>query len=240
MPRRAVNIWFWVATVANLIVAAFLLVLVYAFLLLAGIAAGIEAWPYYATLASGFVLSMVAWILGQQLPGKTRRFGLILNGGVSLICLAVLVAGISLWLHATRRSFRVPAGFQGDLYLVHDPWHGAHVTRGLWKTTYTFPMDGVLVVSDPAPSSSRDEYEYFYPDGNTLTIHDAGPGTLPDTPENRQNTKEVVTYFGRTLSYGGMEECPVEEITIGTRAFILARKVESPSPFDVHPGLCKH
>jgi hypothetical protein len=240
LPGRAVNIWFSVVSVANLVVSAFMLLLVYALLLLAGIADGIRAWPYYAILASGFVLSILTWILGQQLPSKTRRFGLILNGSVSLICLAVIAAGVSWWLHGTRRLFRVPAGFQGDLYLVHDPWHGAPVSKRFGRTIYTFPSDGVLVVSDHAPSVSRDEYEYFYPNGNSSMIHDTGPGTLLDTPENRQNTREVITYFRRTLSYGGMEECPVEEITIGTRAFILARKVESPFPLGAHPGLCKH
>ena len=239
MAEGAIRIGFWVVSFANLMVCAFLLLLVYAYLLLAGIAAGIVAWPYYVTLLCGFLLSIVAWVLSGILIGKTKRIGRIFNGALFLIYAVIVAVGVSMWFRATRRLFLVPAGFQGDLYIVHDPWHGISGTKGFWRTKYIFPSDGFLVVSDPAPEFYNDKYQYIYPDGTVQIIHDAGPGTLPDTPENRQNTKEVVTYFGRSSNYGGREECPVEEISIGTRAFLLARQSESRPPFDTHPGLCK-
>jgi hypothetical protein len=240
MSRRRLKIWFWVASVANLAVCAFTLLLIYAYLLLMGIAAGIVAWPYYVALISGFLLSIVAWVLSGKLVGKTKLIGRLLNGAAFLIYAGIVVVGVSMWFHATRRLFLVPARFQGDLYVVHDRWHGTSGTKGFLRVKYTFPSDGFLVVSDPDPMFFNDKYQYIYPDGTVQTIHDAGPGTLQDTPENRQNTKEIVTYFGRTSKYGDHEECPVEEISIGTRAFLLARQSEGPPPIETHPGLCKH
>jgi len=84
-----------------------------------------------------------------------------------------------------------------------------------------------------------DHYRYIYPDGHTLDIKDAGPGTLQATPENRSNKTEVVIFFGRTLQPIGPKDCFVEEISIGTQAFLLTKRSVEQPPVVTHPGICR-
>jgi hypothetical protein len=106
------------------------------------------------------------------------------------------------------------------------------------RTTYLFPNDGVLETANPAPTAFSDEYRYLYPDGHTQKLNDAGSGTLQDTPENRSNMTEVVTYFGRISQPNGPNECYVEEISIGTKAFLLTKRPVPQPPNITHPGIC--
>jgi hypothetical protein len=208
---------------------------------LSGFAAGVDLWPFlvlFGLLGTGLLLAIVSLPLTRSISTIRKRWlGYVLNGGSLLIYLAVLTTGVSIWLHTTRRHFLVPAGFQGDLYLVHKPAHLSDAHKSHWRTIYRYPTDGILETYDPAPSSFSDEYEYIYPDGHTQKLKDAGPGTLQDTPESRTNTREVVTYFAR-YSSGGPNQCSMEEISIGTRAFLLSRHTASPSPEQIHPGIC--
>lgn len=230
---------FWFATAGNLLVCGLLVAFTYLILELMGIAAGVETWPLWTCLAVGLPLTVICWKLAKGLGSARKRFwGYVLNGGTLLVYSLFVVSVVSLWFHTTRRTFLVPAGFQGELFVVHDPKSPGRGEKNLMRMVYRFPKDGVLVVSDPAPTFFSDRYEYLYSGSHTLDIADAGPGTLPDTAENRANKKEIVTYNGRTSYSGDHPQCPVEEISIGTRAFLLARQSESASPFITHPQIC--
>lgn len=233
------NKWFWTITAANVTVCLLMVGFIYLILTaLAAFAAGVTTWPLFVLFGIGLVLAAVSLPLTRSVPAKRMRWlGYVLNGGPLLIYLATLVIGATVWLHMTRRLFLVPAGFQGDLYLVHDANHGQKAREGYLRTTYSFPSDGVLETRDPAPTAFSDEYEYIYPDGHVQKLNDAGPGTLQDTPENRANAREVVTYFGRTSS-NGPNDCSIEEISIGTRSFLLSRHNEGPPPDKTHSGIC--
>jgi hypothetical protein len=234
------NRWFWAITAANVVVCLLLIVFIYFILIaLAAFAAGVTTWPLFVLFAMGSVLTAISLLLARSVPTKRkRRLGYVVNGGPLLIYCAVLVIGASIWLHTTRRLFLVPAGFQGNLYVVHALDHGQRVRKNYHRTTYLFSNDGVLETKDPAPTAFSDEYAYVYPDGHLQKLGDAGPGTLPDTPENRANTTEVVTYFGRSLTPSGPNDCAMEEISIGTRSFLLSRRFEGPTPDKTHPGIC--
>jgi hypothetical protein len=224
--------WFWVITAANVAVCALLIVFIGAILsVLAAFAAGVTEWPVAALLVAGVVLSAVSWPLTKRVPSRRKRwFGRALNGSACAVYVLVLVTVAGMLLHATRRRFLVPAGFQGELVLVHAPNHGEKGRKGLLRTTYEFPSSGILITPDPAPTGLfSDQYEYIYPNGRLQRLGDAGPGTLQDTPENRANTHEVVTYFGRSSS-GGAHNCSTEEISIGTRALLLGRRNNPPPP----------
>ncbi|NYF90648.1 hypothetical protein RBB79_13640 [Tunturiibacter empetritectus] len=234
------NRWFWAITAANVVVCVLLIVFIYFILIALGaFAAGVTTWPLFVLFATGSVLTAISLPLTRSVPTKRkRRLGYALNGCTLVIYCALLCTGVSIWLHTTRRLFLVPAGFQGDLYVVHALDHGQKVHKNYLRTTYLFSNDGVLETQDPAPTAFSDEYAYVYPDGHLKKIGDAGPSTLPDTPENRANTTEVVTYFARSLTPIGPNDCAMEEISIGTRSFLLSRRFDGPAPDKTHPGIC--
>jgi hypothetical protein len=231
---------FWIITLANVTVCALLIGSVYLVLiLLAAFAAGVDDGTVYVLLAVGLILTAISWPLTRSAATLRKRLmGYALNGGALLVYFMLLIAMGKIWLHITHRLFLVPAGFQGDLYVVHDSSHGQDATKNLLRKTYLFPSDGVLKTHDPAPTAFSDEYRYVYPDGHQQRLNDAGPGTLPDTSKNRANTTEVVTYFARLSPSSGQSHCSVEQISIGTRAFLLAKHSESPPPEKTHPGIC--
>jgi hypothetical protein len=235
--------WFWAITIANAAACALLIALIYLILsVLAAFAAGVEEWPFFVLFglfAAGIALSVISWPLTRAAPTRSKRWiGYGVNGSALSIYLLFFVGIAIIWLQTTRRLFLVPAGFQGDLYVVHDSNPTRKQPNGFGRTTYLFPKDGVLETPDPAPTAFSDEYRYVYPDGHSLKLNDAGPGTLQDTPENRTSTTEVVTYFGRSLQPNGPSDCYVEEISIGTRAFLLSKRPVSQPPEVTHPGIC--
>jgi hypothetical protein len=235
--------WFWTITVANATVCVLLIALLYAVLsALAAFAAGIESWPFFVLaglLALGAVLSVVSWPITRVAPKRLNRWlGYGVNGGALLVYLTLIAGAAVIWLQTTRRSFLVPAGFQGELYVVHDSRPRPKGGYSFRRATYLFPNDGVLETPDPAPNTFSDEYRYLYPDGHTLKLNDAGVGTLQDTPENRSNVTEVVTYFARSSPPVGAGDCWVEEISIGTRAFLLTKRPTPKPPNVTHPGVC--
>lgn len=240
-PERYRNKWFWTITVANATTCVLLIALLYALLSVLAVAAGVKSWPFFVLaglLALGVVLSVFAYRIARMAPGRLNRWiGYCVNGGALLVYVTLCVGVAWVVSHTARRLFLVPAGFQGELYVVHDS--AARQSNPFWRTTYAFPSDGVLVTPRQMPSSFSDEYRYVYPDGHMLDVKDAGPGTLQDTPENRSNTTEVVTYFGRTSQLNGPNGCDVEEISIGTRAFLLAKHPIAQPPTVTHPDICR-
>ena len=204
---------FWIITAANVTVCVLLIGFIYLILIaLAAFAAGVEDRPAFVLLAVGLILTAISWPLTRSAPTLRKRLvGYALNGGALLVYLMLLIAAGGIWLHTTRRLFLVPAGFQGDLYVVHDSSRRQDETKSFRRKTYLFSSDGVLETHDSAPTAFSDEYRYVYPDGHQQKLSDAGPGTLPDTPENRANTTEVVTYFGRSSPPGGQSHRPATD-----------------------------
>jgi hypothetical protein len=106
------------------------------------------------------------------------------------------------------------------------------------RTTYRFPVSGILFTQDPPPAGLfSDRYEYIYPDGHLQKLGDAAPGTLQDNPESHAHKTEVVTYFRRGDSPKSPTDCVIEEISVGTRAFLLGRRDKQPAPLP-RPKIC--
>jgi len=232
-PQASRTRWFWIITAGNVIVCALLVVFIYAVMAaLAAFAAGVTETPGFVLLGIGLILTAVSWPITRGAPSKRKRWlGYALNGSALAVYTLVLATVATLWLHTTRRRFLVPAGFQGELILVHTPNRGELGRKGLLRTTYRFPGSGILITQDPPPAGLfSDRYEYIYPDGHLQKLGDAGPGTLHDTPENRANKTDVVTYFPRGDSPKSPTDCSIEEISVGTRAFLLGRHDNPPAP----------
>jgi hypothetical protein len=168
----------------------------------------------------------------RSAPSKRKRWlRYALNGGALAVYAIVLATVATIWLYTTRRRFLIPAGFQGELILVHTPNRGEPGRKGLLRTTYQFPVSGILITQDPLPAGLfSDRYEYIYPDGHLQNLRDALPGTLQDIPGNAANKTEVVTYFPRGDSPRSRTDCSFEEISVGTRAFLLDRRDKQPAP----------
>ena len=237
--------WFWALTGANLLICLLLIVFIFLVLTaLAHFAAGVAEWPGAVLLGIGLVLSTITGIITRTVPRSSRHSMRYSLNGVALAVYLIVIVGLgTLFLRSTRRLFLLPAGFHGELYVVHGSTkRGAKGIPGFWRLTYQVPPNGVVITDDPMPAgSSMDMYKYVYPDGHQQSLKDAGPGTLPDTPENRLNDKEVVTYNSTFSPSSDVSRCEIEEVSIGTRAFLLG-----PHPYVTHatdpfnnPHLCR-
>lgn len=231
----------WWLTGANLCVVALFVLYIFAVIsALAAFAAGVEAWPAYVLLPIGISITILAMssVLTQS-ARKLSRASLAINGVISVFYIVLFLGFGLMRLRSTRRLFLVPAQYRGNLYLVHSPrvnveqrWH--------WKRkVYTFSSTGLLQTDDPEPTFFSDEYELVFPDGHRVSVPDAGPGTLPNTPENLANDVDVVAYFPRTTSGSGLLQCVADEISIGTRTFLLSLKREPPMPALPNPDICR-
>jgi hypothetical protein len=174
----------------------------------------------------------------RSAPSKRKRWwACALNGSAFTVYTLVLATVVTIWLYTTRRRFLIPAGFQGELILVHTPNRGERGRKGLLRTTYRFPVSGILITQDPLPAGLfSDRYEYIYPDGHLKKLGDAGPGALQDKPGNPANKTEVLTYFPRGDSLKS-PNCAFEEISVGTRAALLGRRDRQPAPLP-RPAIC--
>jgi hypothetical protein len=144
---------------------------------------------------------------------------------------------------AIHEQIIIPAGFHGDVYVIHDVPAASSSVTGWHRRTVHVDGEGIAVVSDPIAQLSNTVYFDQMTDGSLRKIRFSWYSTIPDTPENRANNRDRGMYFPRTGG-GGPTGCTVqfEEFYIGTQAQILADK----SPDDIaarlasHPQVCAH
>jgi hypothetical protein len=238
---------FWTLLTVDVVLTALLFLVIFAILsALGAFAAGIEVWPLFTCLGLIVCTACAGLIVSRKYPASgLRRVGFAVHGAAFCLCLMVVLSIGWMWFHAVRRRFLLPAGFQGDVYLLHVRHGGAPGEKTWWRTTYNVPIDGIVATTDPplAPGQSfMDEYDYVEPSGHLQELQDVGPGTLPDTPENRNDRSRAYTYFPRSGGEGIMDKCYMgdDEISIGTKAFLLSsrRQTDIDAYFVQHPELC--
>lgn len=231
----------------DLLLVGFLLLVIYAiFMALAAMAAGIDTWPLFACLALIFFIGCIGCVVSRKHRSQIlRRFGFAIHGTALSLALVVTICIGWSWLHMFRRRFLLVNGYQGDVYVLHSATGGTRPEKSWWRTTYQVPANGILVTTDPPLSAGQgfsDEYDYVESNGHLKELEDVGPGTLPDTPENGRDNSRVYSYFPRTGSGSTTDGCSFEsdEITIGTKAFILSqRKGNDMNAFLAqHPEVC--
>ncbi len=226
------KLWFWVLLIVELLLIGLLLLIAYAILMaLAAMAAGIITWPLYVAIGLIIGVACAGLAISRRYPPQgLRRLGFVTHGTAACLSLILLVLVGWSWFHAFRRRFLLPSGFQGEVYVLHSD-RGTQPEKTWWRTTYRVPENGILVTADRAlvgRQAFSDEYDYVGSGGRLHEIPALGPGTLPDTPENRSDNSRVYAYFPRSGSGRTVGGCPFEddEITIGTKAFILSRRRE--------------
>ena len=228
-PKKS---WYWTLLIFELALLALLLLILYAiFMAMAAMAAGITTWPLLVAFVLIVIVSSTGMAVSSRHPSLgLRRLGFATHATAACLCLILAaIIGWS-WLHAFRRRFPLPSGFQGEAYILHS-MAGTAPEKSWWRTTYRVPADGILVTTDPAlvgGQSFNDEFDYVERGGRLHEIPDAGPGTLPDTPENRNDNTRTYSYFLRSGSGSTSDGCAYEldEITIGTKAFVLSKRRE--------------
>jgi hypothetical protein len=244
---RTQRLWFWILFVADLLLVALLLLIIFSILMaLAAMAAGIIAWPLFTCIGLILVVSCSGLFFTRRYPSTIpRRLGFATHGAALFLSLSILIFVGWSWFHSTRRRFLLPAGFQGDVYILHAKG-GTPPEKSWWRTTYRVPEGGILSTSAPpllAGQSYIDEYDYVGANGRLQKLSDLGPGTLQDTQENRHDNQRVYTYFPRSGSGGTADGCSYEddEITIGTKAFILSaqRGTDINAFLAEHPEACE-
>ena len=236
---------FWIIIVANLLVAGFLVIVLYGMMLaLAVIAPEISSWPLFTVVFTGLVLSVVGLRVTRPFASRGWRiFGYVFHGGILAINAAIIVGVAVLYFGSTTEKFLIPQGYKGDVYVIYNASDGVPEQRTRRQVTYSIPFDGILRTRG---SMDRDftKSEYFYqsPDGTLEKIRDFWPVTIPETPENLSNDNDVGVFFPRTGTGTYSDDCAIEysQFYVGTKAFLLTKyKGKDLSEYvREHPGAC--
>ncbi|HEX8814115.1 MAG TPA: hypothetical protein VF753_01315 [Terriglobales bacterium] len=236
---------FWIATVANVLAAGLLGLVLYAMMLaLAVIAPEISSWPLFTVVLTGLVLSIVALRFTRPLASRGWRIsGYLLHGGILTINAAILLGSATLYVGSTAEKFLIPEGYKGDVYVIYNASDGVPEKRTRWQVTYAIPADGVLRTrGSMIRNFTKPEYFYQRPDGTLEKIRNFWPVTIPETPENLANDKDVGVFFPRTGAGNYSDNCAIayDQFYVGTKAFLLTRyKGKDLSEYvREHPGAC--
>lgn len=237
---------FWILTAFNAAALGLLfLVLCGMFLAMAAMAPEIESWPLLSVAAIGLLLTPLGLSLTRKTLTATQHWvGLFVHGGSLIVYLLLLVFFSMSWLRATRRTFLIPDGYKGDVYVLHVSQPKPLPNIHHWRTTYRVPLDGVLVIGDPMPQSTNDDYDYEKPDGNRQEITDHEWSTVSDTAANRANTSTPIIFFPRTGSFSSRSGCTVqfEEVYVGTKSNLLTdyKQTDIDAYVTTHRIVCDH
>src|SRR6185437_5380536 len=237
---------FWIVTVANLLVAGLLALVFYAMMLaLAVIAPEISTWPLFTVVLIGLVLSFVALRITKPLPVRGWRIsGYVLHGCLLAINAAIIIGVAALYFGSMTEQFLIPEGYKGDVYVIYNASDGAPEERTRWRVTYVIPSDGVLRTrGSMIRNFTKSKYFYQRPDGSLDKIGNFWPTTIPETPENLSNDRDIGVFFPRTGRGAYSNDCNIEydQFYVGTKAFLLTKyKAKDLSEYvREHPGACR-
>jgi hypothetical protein len=219
---------FWIVTVANLLLAGLLALVLYAMMLaLAVIAPVISSWPLFMVVLTGLALSVVALRFTRPLASRGWRIsGYVLHGGILAINLAIGLGVAALYFGSTTEKFLIPEGYKGDVYVIYNASDGAPEQRTRWQVTYVIPSDGVLRTRGSMTRNfTKSKYFYQRPDGTLEKIRNFWPVTIPKTPENLANDRDIGVFFPRTGTFSDEKGCSVEfqQFYVGTKAHLLTK-----------------
>lgn len=220
----------WIVTLSNVAATGLLILIIYAILQVIGIAAYTTSWPLLILLPITLTLSLVGLWLARTTRSCTARWICVVLNGCALAIPTVVILYIgTLFLSATREKYIIPAGYKGDVYVIHDIANGEPLEKSFWEITYRIPKDGVLLTQAPVVHNfTRTKYYYELNDGTLRRIQYEWYSTIDDTPENRANDKDLGVYFPRSGGSYDPTGCQFEydEIYVGTMADILSNPNE--------------
>jgi len=227
------NIRVWILSLVNLALAILAVLIVLSMWgAMAAMAPYIYSWPLVVALAAGIVLSLSGISVSKRTDSVlSRRVGILVHAstlGLHLVIAIGFLAFIgSMLLRSRRERFLIPAGYMGDVYLLYNVAGGIPATKAHGETTFRVPRDGVVRVEGPMfPGPTRTGYFYEHSDGTLERIDNVWLSTIPETPENLADSKDIGVFFPRSGTVrGGATTCPVEfeQFYVGTKAYLLSK-----------------
>lgn len=226
------NKWLWTVSIVNLALAGLAVLVVLGMLAgIAVIAPYIYTWPLVVVLTLGVAFSVIGILVAKKIESRVpRRFGLLVNGSTlvlhSVFAVAFIASVTFLLVKSRRERFLIPSGYMGDVFVIYDVGDGEPLTQSRGDTTYRIPPGGILRIQGPMfRGPTRTTYYYEHGDGTVEKIANLWLSTIPRTPENLADEKDVGVYFPRT---GAVQRSPTtcsvnfEEFYVGTKAHLLS------------------
>jgi hypothetical protein len=222
--------WQRITTLANLVVAALVILVLYGTLLaLSVLAPEISSWQLLTLLAIGVPISVVGLWLTKNLGSCVWRWlGLFINGAAIALYAAIIIGIGVLLIKTTNRRFIIPEDYKGDVYIFYSDPTGKPTTHHA-SITFRVPSDGILLTTVPMVGGwTRDEYYLQNRNGTQRRIENLWSTTVQRTPENLANDKDIGIFFPRSGTIGDSTGCTVkyEEFYVGTRAYLLSGYAE--------------
>ena len=243
MPR---NKLLWIFNMLNVAIASILILGIGAVLFaIRAFAAYVRAWPLGIVMFVGFICSLVGILIARgtslQVP---RRIGLIINGSTLTVHSIVLVGIVATLVGIPRQRYLIPQRYMGEIYVVHGVVDG-EPEKGIFRgITYRIPRDGILRTQAAIIRGiTTAAYYYVRDDGTLERIRDEWYTTIPRTPDNLANDKDVGIFFPRTGRYhDDSQGCSVEyvEFYVGTKAYLFSKdqRQDMVRYFREHPVNC--
>jgi hypothetical protein len=224
--------WQRITTLATLVVAALVILVLFGTLLaLSVLAPEISSWQLLTLLAIGVPISVVGLWLPKNLGSSVWRWlGLIINGAAIALYAAIIIGiGVGvLLIKTTNRRFIIPEGYKGDVYIFYSDPTGKPAPHDA-SITFRVPSDGILFTTAPIVGGwTRDEYYFQNRNGTQRRIENLWSTTVQRTPENLANDKDIGIFFPRSGTIGDSTGCTVkyEEFYVGSKAYLLSGYTE--------------
>jgi hypothetical protein len=166
-------------------------------LAIAGISAGFTWWPIPATLGVGWIFA-AGCVFSARSQGLGPRWILWTLALVPAAYLSFFIAKDSWQMsHPVTQTWIIPADYHGPIYVVHNIPQGAIATRSRDSMVFVLDNSGIAAIQEPIDSRwVQSIYEYRSPSGVTSQIPEAAPGSIDDTPANRQDNLRRIYFPG--------------------------------------------
>jgi hypothetical protein len=237
--------WLWTVTLANIVVASLLLLVIYAMMVaLAVLAPEITGWPLFILLLISLALSITGLRFAKGVVSRASRLvASVLNGGALALDLLIILGLAAIFFGSTREQFLIPDGYKGDVFVVYSAQDGEPLNKSHGKVTFRIPEDGILRIRDPMlRGGTRPEYYYLRQDGSLERIQGFWPTTIHPTPENLANDKDIGVFFPRSGTFTDSKGCSIqyEQFYVGTKVHLLSkyRQKDLGGYVRDHPGAC--
>lgn len=219
--------WLWILTLVNIAIASLLILGIRAMLFaLRAFAAYVSGWPLLV-VPLGAVLSVIGILFSKRTNLRVpRRLGFVINGSTLALHSIIILSVIAISIGVQRQRFLVPEGYQGDIYVIHNVQDGEPEKRTFGQVTYRIPLDGILRSRTPLTHGlTTSTYYYEHRDGTLERIRYKWLTTIPRTPENLANDKDLGVFFPRSGSTrSSSAKCSVvfEQFYVGSKAYLLS------------------
>jgi hypothetical protein len=220
--------WIWILTVANLAIAFLLIAAIRATLYALGAFANyVFISPVLFLLFLGLALSLAGLRIARKTSSRVpRRLAFVVNGSTFAFHLIITLGIATILVRVQHRNVVIPAGYVGEVYIIHNVADGESPKRTLWSITYRIPPDGVLRSQAPINRGLMSTaYYYEHQDGTLQRIRFSWNTTIPRTAENLANNRDLGVFFPRTGKFQtSLQPCSVEfeQFDVGTKSYLLS------------------